>query len=228
MCDEQRETVKGPWLEVWNFLLGLALPGNLCDAYQPKSPLLHESPQVLEGHCLAGLAVKWEFEVVTGFVSCSLLLQLAWPPVSPSFQILLFLGHEVQICLGYHFQALNSRLLLHLFLCWYILGLLPTGLYKTNSSRQHNSSLLVLETRSPKSRYWQGRCLLGSLKESSCQLSFPCSGGWSPLGPSLGHALLQSAPLHCTWCSLCLSLCPLARTSTIAFGAQPNPDAFSI
>lgn len=152
-----------------------------------------------------------------------MLLQLAWPPLSPNFQILLFLELEVQICLGYHFQACSF-----ICFCVSILDLLPTGLYKTNSSRQHNSSLLVLETRSPKSRYWQGRCLLGSLKESSRQFSSPASGGCSPLGRSLWHALLSPAPLRCTWCSpLCLSLCPLARTSTIAFGAQPNPDAFS-
>lgn len=122
-----------------------------------------------------------------------MLLQLARPPLSPNFQILLFLELEVQICLGYHFQACSF-----ICFCVSILDLLPTGLYKTNSSRQHNSSLLVLETRSPKSRYWQGRCLLGSLKESSRQFSSP-SFGWLQSVGSLSLARIALAcpsPLH--------------------------------
>lgn len=135
-----------------------------------------------------------------------MLLQLAWPPVTPNFQILLFLELEVQICLGYHFQACSF-----ICFCVSILDLLPTGLYKTNSSRQHNSSLLVLETRSPKSRYWQGRCLLGSLKESSRQFSSPASGGCSPLGRSLWHALLSPAPSAAHGALLCVCLCVLLQ-----------------
>lgn len=69
-----------------------------------------------------------------------------------------------------------------------------------DSSRQ-STSLLVLETRSPKSRDWQGQCLLGSLKESPFQISFLASGGcWQPLGSLLLWKRCFNVP-HSTQCS---------------------------